>query len=194
MKGLRTTRGMTLLEMLVAMAIFGVVMLVIGHAIAMMQNTWTKVRGKADGFRNTRLALDLVAGRLTQATLNQRWKFDDTGTSPQYVTDSDLHFVSGPASVLLSDIPGTVGHAVFFHAPFGENDPARDSKDMPRLNSTLNAWGYFVEYGPDKDEKPEFMKGRPDRFQRAAASACWSSASLPASSACSIWMTVPRPC
>ncbi|MDB6116879.1 MAG: Verru Chthon cassette protein, partial [Verrucomicrobiaceae bacterium] len=164
MKSARIMRGMTLLEMLVAMAIFGVVMLTIGHAISMMQNTWTKVRGKADGFRNTRLALDLVAGRIGQATLNQRWKFDDSGTSPQYVTDSDLHFVSGPARVLLSDMQNAVGHAVFFQAPFGESDPARDSKDMRRLNSTLNAWGYFVEYGPDKDEKPAFMNDNPDRF------------------------------
>lgn len=156
---------MTLLEMLLSFAILGIVLLVIGHTITMMQGTWTRVRGKADGFRNTRLALDIVAGRIAQATLNPRWKFDaEDPAQPEYVTDSDLHFVCGPARELLPDMPNTVGHAVFFQAPFGEASPGTEAARLQKLNSTLNAWGYFVEFGPDTDARPKFMASDPDRF------------------------------
>ena len=168
-----SNRGMTLLEMLLAMAIVGVVLLIIGHAINVMQNTWVHVRGKADGYRNTRLALDTVAQRLAQAELNTRWAADISVNPPRYVTDSDLHFVCGPADLLLTDPAHTVGDAVFFQAPFGLDTPRTSNGgsssstnvfDKQKLDATLNAWGYFVEYGPDTDERPAFMAASQDRF------------------------------
>ncbi|MDB6140659.1 MAG: Verru Chthon cassette protein [Verrucomicrobiaceae bacterium] len=168
MKAPPSNRGMTLLEMLLAMAIVGVVLIIIAYAINMMQNTWVRVRSKADGYRNTRLALDTVARRISQATLGTRWTVDESQTENfKYVTDSDLHFVCGPASDLLNDKAHTVGHAIFFQAPFGlDNPPGTGNShiDKQKLNATLNAWGYFVEYGSDASERPPFMVGNTDRF------------------------------
>ena len=167
-------RGVTLIEMLVAMAILGIVLLIIANAMNMMQNTWVNIRGKADGFRNTRLAIDTVAHRLSQATLNSRWTIwkGDDPTLPanlQYVPDSDLHFVSGKATTLLNDYTRAVGHAVFFQAPLGQDgNPTGPSSnttpDTQNLTETLNAWGYFVEFGSDANERPDFMQQSADRF------------------------------
>lgn len=171
MKRRRSQRGVTLLELLVSLAILGIVLLVIAQAMNTMQNTWVSVRGKADGFRNTRLALDTVTHRLSQATLNSRWRADDTRL--QYVRDSDLHFVSGKAPALLNDFTKAAGHGVFFQAPFGQDaKPANSSSstsfdgplDTQALDETLNAWGYFVEFGSDADERPDFMQQSNDRF------------------------------
>ena len=167
----KTARGFTLLEMLLAMAILGAVFLVIASAISMMQNTWTKVRGKADGLRNTRMALDVVAGRLAQATLATRWATETAEDGKLvYKTASDLHFVSGPVNELLPQLTNAVGHAVFFQGPFGKDQQSKGSgavtdknlEDIAKLNGTLNAWGYFVEYGPDEHERPPFMNTPPD--------------------------------
>ncbi len=164
MKRRLSQRGVTLLELLVALAILGVVLLIIGHAMSLMQNTWVKIRGKADGFRNTRLALDTVTQRLSQATLNSRWKIDAAQPNNlRYVPDSDLHFVSGKATTLLNNDSTPVGDAVFFQAPFGQDAiPQSTSSTTPPLDTqsleeTLNAWGYFVEFGSDADERPDFM-------------------------------------
>ena len=171
MKRRHSQRGVTLLELLVALAILGVVLLIIGHAMSLMQNTWVRIRGKADGFRNTRLALDTVTQRLSQATLNSRWKIDASQPSNlRYVLDSDLHFVSGKATTLLNNDTAPVGDGVFFQAPFGQDAIPQSTNsstpplDTQSLDETLNAWGYFVEFGSDADERPNFMVQSADKF------------------------------
>lgn len=168
--------GMTILEILLAMGILAIVLVVIAQAMYTMQSTWVNLRTKADGFRNTRVALDLVSGRLSQAMLNTRRVTKDSTDDPNlkvYESVSDLHFVSGHVRDLIPQDTQAVGHAVFFQAPFGKDLPAKDGtgttnryqEDMHKLNGTLNAWGYFVEYGSDNNERPHFMRDdTSDRF------------------------------
>ena len=61
--------GLTLLELLVSTAVVGMVLIVIGGTITMMQNTWVKVRDKADLYRSARTAMETMSRRLVQATL-----------------------------------------------------------------------------------------------------------------------------
>src|SRR3569623_2547139 len=138
MKGFRQVpasprpRGMTLLEILVSTAVIGIVLLLIAQTITTMQNTWVKVRATADGYRPTRLALDTVARRISQATLSPRWHMDDSVSPAKYRPESDLHFVCGPALNVVGRQSNVVGHAVFFQAPFGYDDAtnATDSKTV----------------------------------------------------------------
>ena len=166
----RSTSGVTLIELLVAMAVLIIVMLAITAAMGTMQNLWVRVRGKADAFRNTRIALDTMVQRVNQATLNSRWEPNtDTATQAQEprLRTSDLHFVSGPAATLLSDGSRYMGHALFFQGPYGE--PASESNQQTQLTydqlgHTLCGWGYFVEFGSDASERPSFLNSVQDRF------------------------------
>ena len=172
--------GMTLLEMLLSMVILAMVILLIAYVMSVMQGLWVQLRGKADGYRNTRIALDIVAGRLSQATLNSRTVLNHKDGAPAssdplgYVSESDLHFVTDSARELMPDNPKAVGRAVFFQAPFGKESSAKDivgsnvknQEDMRKLNATLNAWGYFVELGPDDDGRPIFMANNTETFPK----------------------------
>lgn len=161
-----------MLELLLGMTVLSIIMITIGAAMSTMQNTWSRTRSKADTYRSTRMALESMARRISQATLATRLVQDEesTGTAsiPPYRPESDLHFVLGPAKTnqglnLENDV---CGHAIFFQAPFGEpGDPKKNpnattppQNSFNRLANTLSAWGYFVEYGEDRTAMPNFLK------------------------------------
>lgn len=166
----RSVGGMTLIELLVAMSILVVVMLAITAAMGTMQNMWVRIRGKADAFRGTRIALDTMAQRVNQATLHSRWEMNPdpaTAAKTPYVRGSDLHFVSGPASLLLAPAGRYSGHALFFQGPFGEPASSTGQESVleyDQLGHTLCGWGYFVEFGSDDQERPDFLVNVQDRF------------------------------
>lgn len=165
-------RGLTLLELLLGMTVLSIIMITIGATMATMQNTWARTRSKADTYRSTRMALENMARRISQATLATRMVQDDesTGTagSPPYRPESDLHFVLGPAKTNKGlNMEGDVcGHGIFFQAPFGEpgdfkNNTSATStpaNSFNQLSTTLCAWGYFVEYGEDRTAMPRFIQ------------------------------------
>lgn len=169
----RRPAGLSLLEMLLAMTLLSIVMVVIAAAINTMQNTWLRLREKSDEFRGARLALDSMSRHLQQATLATRWvpapEVEGTTAQRAFKRESNLHFVSGQASTLLEN-PRASGHAVFFQGPFGEpqNDPGAggsNAQDAPhdQLTDLLCAWGYFVEFGTDNLERPDFLNQVSDR-------------------------------
>lgn len=167
----RRALGVTLIEILVALSILVIVMLAITAAMGTMQNLWVRVRGKADAFRNTRIALDTMVQRVNQATLNSRW-VPNTDLATKAVEPnlraSDLHFVSGPAATLMTDGERYMGHALFFQGPFGEPASGAANQQAPldydQLGHTLCGWGYFVEFGSDAAERPAFLNNVQDRF------------------------------
>ncbi len=157
-------RGITLVELIVAMAVLSLVMLAIFATITTMQNIWTRVKDRSDPYRTTRVALDTIARRLTQATLATRMEQDPTSTAigaagNAFIRQSDLHFVLGPVDDLLLRSNTTSGHAVFFQAPFGESGSSSGNPlDYEQLRETLCAWGYFVDFGDDAVERPAFLR------------------------------------
>lgn len=173
----RKPHGFSLLEILVSTAIIGIVLVAIGEAMSTMQNTWTRVRGKADMFRPLRTAADTMNRRLAAATLDARWvaEVNPTDGSPtgDMVRESDLHFVSGPALQLLGTGGLLAAHGLFFQAPFGVDDQEQSTPraaSYDRLGQLLNAWGYFIEYGPEPGPRPAFIaqatSGRRDERRR----------------------------
>ena len=160
--------GFSLLEILIATAILGAVLIVIASAIGTMQNTWVKVRAKADVYRTARAAVETVTRRVALATLSSRMemKEPEDNQTDSFQEVSDLHFVSAPADQI-DGLPGdTVGHAVFFQAPFGvDSTTARESSDYrhDRLSNALNAWGYYVVLSSDDQDRPSFMNAEANK-------------------------------
>lgn len=138
--------GFTLLEMLVSMAILGLIVVALASFVNLISNTYKRTSGKLDTFESARAAFDTMARAVRQATLFSYLGYDNPDNPTKYELKSDLHFISGPASNLgLTDTGIPSAHALFFQAPVGWVDRS----DLQSNNSLLNSTGFFVAYGKD---------------------------------------------
>ncbi len=153
--------GFTIMELLVAMAIFGVILVLVLSVIDSASSTWRRSSQQIEAFQDGRNAFEMIIRTLSQATLNAYLDYDDPTNPTKYFRRSDLRFVSGPVGTgSLAGTPGT-GQAMFFQAPVNyTRQPARFSG----LEGALNACGYFVQFGSDVAEKPGFVTS-PDRHR-----------------------------
>jgi uncharacterized protein (TIGR02599 family) len=166
-----------LVELLVAMSILGILLIAVVISMQGVQTSWRLTRSAVREHLEGRRALETVVTNLSRATLHPRWVPDmdpvsnPTGIPTALVTESDLHFVSGPSRTLLTGVRSSPGHAVFFQGPFGFPGSTRNLLENPdaalyqTLPHTLSAWGYYVEFGTDHTELPNFLtstrQGRP---------------------------------
>lgn len=158
----------TLLEMLLAMTVVVLALMVVVQAMARVQDTWKMTHSKVRQAQDARAGMETMSRTIVSATLNGRWEIADAD-DPKYLRrQSDLHFVCGPASVLLKKSNAMTGHGIFFQAPYGYSGPTdRESSttttaekvEYEMLPDVLNAWGYFVEFGPDPVKLPAFITG-----------------------------------
>lgn len=152
--------GFTLIELLVSMAIMSILMLTITTVIGETQKAWTQSVSRATQFREARGAFDRIVRSISQSTLNTYWDYyrennDDPLEPPSgYIRRSELHFICGPASSLLT-ATGVSSHAIFFQAPLGVSDDAQYEK----LSHLLSARGYFIQHGSDAPFRPSFLSG-----------------------------------
>jgi uncharacterized protein (TIGR02599 family) len=165
-------RAFTLIELMVSMSVLAMLMVIISSVIGTVQRSWRSTNAKVSQFREARKAYDVLKRNLTQATLNTylRYRYTGTGdpyspfgtggamnesaTPSGYEPFSELQFVCGPTSSLMSGGSSYFGHAVFFQAILGF------SSEFPNLPTSLNARGYFVEFGDDSDFRPAFLAGK----------------------------------
>lgn len=156
-------RAFTIVEVLVTIVILVAIMFLTALMVSSTQKTIRTAKNDASQFRDARRAFETITNRLSQATLNTYWDYDDPAEPTSYIRQSELHFVSGNANDLL-DSGQFSGHGVFFNAPFGfagsdaiggnnATDPYRD------LESLLNAWGFFVSYSEDP-KVPPFIESK----------------------------------
>jgi uncharacterized protein (TIGR02599 family) len=124
----------------------------------------SRSQAQVEEFKEARQAFELMARRLSQATLNGYWGYvydNPTAAVPQplyYDRQSDLHYVQENVKTLLPSVTG-YGHAVFFQALLGDVDPATTlGPQIKDMHDLLNCWGYYVSYGSDLTRRPEFMK------------------------------------
>ena len=150
----RRSGAFSLIELLLAMAVLSLLVVLASSMIGAIQNIWTRTTAKTEQFRAARQALETISSRLSQATLNPYWVVftDSSGNPTRYERQSDLRFLAGPASSVSSLAASGTGSAIFFQSPTGFS-----SQNAARLNSALNTWGYFVEYGPDSAFRPDFL-------------------------------------
>ena len=145
----------TLVEVLVSSAILVVIL---GFMLTVSDQTSRIMRsttGKVEQFREARAGFERITTRLSQATLNTYWDYDNPTAPTRYERRSELRFRSGDAQALLGNngTKSRLGHCVFFNAPLGlvETDTYRG------LGNVLNTVGYFIEYGDDKVLRPAFI-------------------------------------
>lgn len=166
---LKFQRGFTLVELLVATVILAFILVIIFSIISQTGSLWKSTSSKITAFQNARAAFEAVTRNLSQATLNnyqdyydanwQRTTPSSTNASPaHYGRYSDLEYVSGPASTLLTGAGDKISHAAFFQAPLGKTDDTNLVIESPNM---LNALGYFVEFGgrSQYDQIPKFLQG-----------------------------------
>lgn len=148
--------GFTIVELLVSFAVMALLMVLLAAMVGATSSTWRGTRGKVEQFQQAREAFEAVVARLSEATLNTYYDYEDaagmlktaansrTFEPDRYARQSELRFLSGPG------LAGS-GHAVFFQAPGGE------SSDGAGLENLLNTFGFFVELGDDKRFLPPVL-------------------------------------
>lgn len=150
---LRQPKAFTLVELLVASAVFLLLLAVIVSALTQTSTVWQSSTNKIAAFQSARSAFERLTRQISQATLNTYWEYDDPNNPGRYIRKSELHFLSG------DDLIPTPTHAVFFQAPSGRTGNSLAHLGMAGL---LNACGFFVDYVPD--EVPAPIRSRiPDR-------------------------------
>ncbi len=136
----------TLVELLVAMAVFLVLMVVLAGFLSQASKLWSTNVQQAEEFQSARFAFQGMTQKLSQATLNTYWDYNSTTSPTTYIRQSDLQFTSGLATNLLVGTGYATSvstHAVFFTAPLGmTQDTSKRS-----LVGLLNAVGYFISFG-----------------------------------------------
>ncbi|MFM8831858.1 MAG: Verru_Chthon cassette protein C, partial [Spartobacteria bacterium] len=151
----RCRAGFSILEVLVASAVLSLLLVAMLSMTDQGQKTYRSTLGKAEQFREARVAFESITRRLSQATLNTYWDYDNPTTPTRYLRQSELRFLSGNASGLLSGVSPAISsttHAVFFQAPFGFTS---NSTGYGGMESMVNTWGYFIEFGSDSALRPD---------------------------------------
>lgn len=167
-----------MLELLVTMAVLSLFVLVLFSLTDNSFKLWRSTHSSIAMFDDARAAFDTLTRRLSQATVNTYLDYyaSDWTRRPslaanaaaaaafvpaKYGRASDLHFVSGNANSILGDTTHP-GHGIFFFAPLGFTDSNAIYADLPNL---LNACGYYVEWGSDKDFRPGFLSALPEKHR-----------------------------
>lgn len=138
-------KGFTLMEMLVAAAVFITVVAITLSVLGNSSSIWRGTASKIEAFQGARHAFDLLTRNLSQATLSTYLDYDDPNHPTRYRRRSDLRFFSGQAG---GNLPGTgdTGQAFFFQFP--GNHTGQRAK-FGGLETLLNTCGYFVAFSAD---------------------------------------------
>lgn len=164
-------RAFTLVEMMVSMSILSLLVICLVQIVNSAGSAWSTSRTKVEQYRAAREAFQSITRRLSYATLNTYWDYEYTGSGTQqnpskYVRKSELRFLCDETAVLATraQMPPAKrpGHCVFFQAPAGIT-----SDDYRGLDTSLNTFGFYVEFGSDKPFQPPFISsaGLPERHR-----------------------------
>lgn len=158
MKTNQSLKGYSLVELLTSMTILIFILASTTTIVSQSQKVWASSTDRVSQFRDARLAFELITRNLSQSTLNTYWDyvFDNNDIPTGYNRKSELQFYSGETAQALAGVSDDTNptHSVFFQAILGETDDV----ELQRLNSLLNARGYFIEFGDDLDFSPNFIQ------------------------------------
>lgn len=141
----------TLVEVMLATAILGMLVLMFATIISQTSNLWKRTTGKIEQFREARAAFETMTTRLSQATLNTYWDYDKSPPT-KYERRSELRFISGPSVTLLNSSNNPT-HSIFFQAPLGQTE----KPEFQGFENLLCTCGFYLEFGDDKNLRPSFV-------------------------------------
>ena len=147
--------GFTLVEILVATAILSLIIVLFATLLSQTSAIWRRTTGKMEQFRESRGAFERMTTRLSQATLNTYWDYDNPAAPSRYERRSELRFIAGPASSLLPTTGSKtrLTHAVFFQSPVGYTA----NSQYQSYDNLLSVGGYYLEFASDQDLRPSFV-------------------------------------
>jgi uncharacterized protein (TIGR02599 family) len=111
----------------------------------LVMNTVTRTSSKIDAFASARAGFDILNQKLTQATLNTYWEYDNPLNPSLYRRASDLQFV-----VRQNVQNSAYGQEVYFPSP----EAYSKQSGVQSVDGLLNACGFFVEYGSNASFRP----------------------------------------
>ncbi len=152
----RQHSGFTLVELLVSMAVLIVLMVVVLNVTNSLTSTVSRATVKLDAFASARSAFDLLNQKLSQATLNTYWDYDNPLSPTLYRRESDLQFLVVPNSQNPS-----YGQEVFFAAPASYSTQA----SITSTSGLLNGCSFFVRYGNDDHFRPATVTEKRHRYR-----------------------------
>lgn len=156
----KASSAFTIVELLVSTAIVALLLVILLSVTSQVTATWRHTSGRTEQFRQARESFDAITRRLGQATLNTYWDYDNPASPTNYVRQSELRYLSGPTETIGGAAPSGKRwptHGVFFQSPLGASEPGQTN--LSGLNSLLNTWGYFVEFGSDESFRPSVLDG-----------------------------------
>ena len=155
-------RGFTLVEVLASCAVLAILLTVLLSMTAEVQKTSRLTQGKTEQFREARVAFETITRRLSQATLNTYWDYDSATNPTKYIRQSELRFKCANFSIMLPSGAQSTTHGICFQAPFGFTN---DSSAYGGMESMVNTWGYYIEFGSDANLRPPVLgtAGVPER-------------------------------
>lgn len=155
-------RGFTLVEVLASCAVLAILLTVLLSMTAEVQKTSRLTQGKTEQFREARVAFETITRRLSQATLNTYWNYDSPTNPTKYIRQSELRFKCANFSIMLPPGAESTTHGICFQAPFGFTN---DSSAYGGMESMVNTWGYYIEFGSDANLRPPVLGtvGVPER-------------------------------
>lgn len=145
-------RAFTLIEVMVSFAVLSLILVLLLSMTDVTSKTWRRTTEKMQAFEEARSAFDRITTLVALATLNPYWDYDDMENPTRYERTSELQFLSLPMSDLGADARTHPTQGLFFQAPTGKVANPAQHGDLPLL---LNAYGFFVEYGPD--DRPSWL-------------------------------------
>jgi uncharacterized protein (TIGR02599 family) len=140
------------------MAVLTMIVLVLVSMTNTVSGIFSSSMGRIQQFRSARNAFETMTRRLSQATLNTYWDYDNPSAPTKYLRQSELRFISGPGLLGAGAATKDMTHTVFFQANLGV---IRTAGDLARLKLLLNTCGYYLDFGTDKGYRPPFLDGIP---------------------------------
>lgn len=163
-------RAFTLVEMMAATAILSAILLLVFSITRQTGEAWKNSASKIESFQGARAAFETMTRTISQATLNTYYDYFAANgerrtnanvasfVPAKYGRYSDLHFVSGKNLLDGGGGPTQITHSMFFQTGAGYTGSA----DYKHLDTTLNAVGFYVEYGADPSY-PKFLQPENNR-------------------------------
>lgn len=179
--------GFTLIELVASAAVITLLMLMLVQMSKATGDTWKRGLSRAEEFRESRRAFEMVTRRLATATLNTYWDYEYAkGVDPAnpldkqptgYMRQSELRFRTLSMDGIATETGYHPGFGVFFQSPAASVDiadpfwtkefpRASDLAPVTRLDGMLNSWGYFLEVADTTKSMPGFLgQNAPARYR-----------------------------